>query len=144
MLCPACREVMIVVEQDKIELDHCTSCAGVWFDAGELELMLERKGLDRGALSLAKIADLPDAETAEKKRRCPVCGRKMKKTHIGQEPEVLIDVCLRGDGLWFDGGEIGQIIEQCARKSGTEMDSENRILCFLGDTFKAEGQPGSK
>lgn len=144
MLCPACREVMIVVEQDKIELDHCTSCAGVWFDAGELELMLERMGLDRGALSLARAADLPEAKSGEKKRRCPVCGRKMKKTHIGQEPKVLIDVCLRGDGLWFDGGEIGQIIEQCARKSGTEMDSENRILCFLGDTFKAEGQPGSQ
>jgi len=46
MICPTCREVMIVVEQDKIELDHCTNCAGVWFDAGELELMMERMGLE--------------------------------------------------------------------------------------------------
>jgi Zn-finger nucleic acid-binding protein len=64
MICPTCREVMIVVEQDKIELDHCPQCSGVWFDAGELELMLERMGLDGGALSLAKILG-------------PVCGQKM-------------------------------------------------------------------
>ena len=39
MICPTCREVMIVVEQDKIELDHCPNCAGVWFDGGELEVL---------------------------------------------------------------------------------------------------------
>lgn len=139
MICPTCHEVMIVVEQDKIELDHCTKCFGVWFDSGELELMLERMGLDSSALSLAQAADLPDAETAEKKRRCPICGRKMKKTHIGQELKVLIDVCSWSDGLWFDGGEVHQIIEQCAKESGAKMDSEERVLSFLGDTFKAEG-----
>jgi Zn-finger nucleic acid-binding protein len=139
MICPSCRKVMIVVEQDKIELDHCPSCAGVWFDAGELELMLERMGRDSRALSLAGVTDLPEAETAEKRRRCPVCGKKMKKRKIGQKPEVLIDFCPRGDGLWFDGGEVRQLIEQCAAKAGTEMDAENRVLCFLGDTFKAKG-----
>jgi Zn-finger nucleic acid-binding protein len=138
MICPTCREVMIVVEQDKIELDHCTNCLGVWFDAGELELMLERMGLDSGDLALAQIIDLPEAETAEKKRRCPICGRKMKKVHIGKEPKVLIDVCSRGDGLWFDGGEVHQIIEQCARKPGAKAGSEERVLSFLGNTFKAE------
>jgi len=143
MICPTCHEVMIVVEQDKIELDHCANCSGVWFDAGELELMLEKMGLDISALSLAKITDLPEARSAEKKRRCPICGRKMRKTNIGQEPKVLIDFCPKGDGLWFDGGEIRQIIEQCAEKSGTELDSENRVLTFLGDTFKAERQPDS-
>jgi Zn-finger nucleic acid-binding protein len=138
MICPSCRKVMIVVEQDKIELDHCPNCAGVWFDTGELKLMLERMGLDSSTLGVARIADLPDAKTAEKKRRCPICGKKMKKRKVGQQPEVLIDFCPRGDGLWFDGGEVGQLIEQCARKSGTEMDAENCVLCFLGDTFKAK------
>jgi Zn-finger nucleic acid-binding protein len=139
MICPTCREVMIVVEQDKIELDHCPNCLGVWFDAGELELMLESMALDSGALYLAQIAGLPEAKTKEKKRRCPICGRKMKKAHIGQEPEVLIDVCPRGDGLWFDGGEVHLIIEQCLRKPGAEVGSEERVLSFLGETFKAEG-----
>ncbi len=144
MICPACHDVMIVVEQDKIELDHCPDCSGVWFDSGELGLMLERMGLDSSALSLAKVADLPEAKSAEKKRRCPICGRKMRKTNIGEEPKVLIDVCPKGDGLWFDGGEIHQIIKQCAEKPGTGPGSENRLLTFLGDTFKAEWQPESQ
>lgn len=143
MICPTCHDVMIVVEQDKIELDHCTSCSGVWFDSGELQLMLERMGLEGSALSVAKVTDLPGAKSAEKKRRCPICGQKMRKADIGQEPKVLIDVCPKGDGLWFDGGEIRQIIKQCAEKSCTELDSENRVLAFLGDAFKAERQPDS-
>jgi Zn-finger nucleic acid-binding protein len=138
MICPTCRKVMIVVEQDQVELDHCPQCSGVWFDAGELELMLERMGLDSGALSLAKIMGLPEAETKEKKRRCPVCGQKMKKRHIGQ-PAVLIDVCPRGDGLWFDGGEVRQVIKQCAKKAGAKAGSAERVLRFLGDTFQAKG-----
>lgn len=143
MLCPTCHDVMIVVEQDKIELDHCASCSGVWFDAGELELMLERLGLDSRALSIAQAADLPAAKSTEKKRRCPVCRRKMRKANIGQEPKVLIDICPNGDGLWFDGGEIQEIIKQCAAKSCAGPAGANRILTFLGDTFKAEGQPDS-
>jgi Zn-finger nucleic acid-binding protein len=143
MICPTCRGVMIVVEQDKIELDHCPNCYGVWFDSGELELMLERMGLNGSALPITKATDLPEAKSAEKKRRCPICGRKMRKTNMGQEPKVLIDVCPRGDGLWFDGGEIRQIIKQCVEKSCTELDSENHVLTFLGDTFQAERQPDS-
>lgn len=144
MICPTCRDVMIVVEQDQVELDHCTSCAGVWFDSGELELMLEKLGVDGGILSLDKIADLPEAKSTEKKRRCPVCGRKMKKARIGRDPEVLIDVCPKGDGLWFDGGEMRQVIEQCLAEPRGGADSGERVLCFLGETFKAENQPESQ
>ena len=46
MKCPVCKEIMIVVEHDKVEVDHCTNCQGVWFDAGELELFLETKKLE--------------------------------------------------------------------------------------------------
>ena len=144
MICPTCHNVMIVVEHEQIELDHCTNCAGVWFDSGELELMLERMGLAEGSLSLDDILAAPEAETAEKKRKCPICGRKMRKTATGKEPQVLIDVCPNGDGLWFDGGEVAQLIRQFAGKTGAESDSQGRILTFLGDTFKVEPEPCSE
>ena len=35
---------MIVVERNRIELDHCTNCGGVWFDSHELELLLASFG----------------------------------------------------------------------------------------------------
>jgi len=46
MICPACKNDMIVVEHEDIELDYCTNCNGVWFDSGELELLLEAAGLE--------------------------------------------------------------------------------------------------
>ncbi len=41
MNCPVCKEPLIVLELEQIEVDYCTRCAGVWLDAGELELLLE-------------------------------------------------------------------------------------------------------
>ena len=45
MICPVCKKDMFVVEYKQIELDYCHTCKGVWFDAGELELLLETGGL---------------------------------------------------------------------------------------------------
>jgi len=130
---------MIVVEHKDIELDYCPECSGTWFDSGELELMLESMKLEDSGLYTADILASTEAVTSEKKRKCPICNRKMKKVHIG-EPGILIDACTGGDGLWFDGGEVHQVIGQFARKTTTETGGENRIISFLGETFQAENQ----
>ncbi len=135
MRCPACSNMMIVVEHEHIELDYCPDCAGVWFDAGELELLLETMQPEGSILSLDSILTSPEARAAEKKRKCPICGKGMKKATMGHEPEVLIDACNRGDGLWFDAGEVGQLITQIP--SSEEVDSQGRILSFLGEVFQA-------
>ena len=135
MRCPACSNMMIVVEHEHIELDYCTDCAGVWFDAGELELLLETMQLEESILSLDSILTSPEARAAEKKRKCPICGWRMKKATVGHEPEVLIDACNRGDGLWFDAGEVEQLITQIP--SAEETDSQGRIITFLGEVFQA-------
>jgi Zn-finger nucleic acid-binding protein len=137
MICPGCKSDMIVVEHNKIELDYCTGCQGVWFDSGELELLLESMSLGSSNLFLGNILDSEEAESSEKKLRCPICSRKMKKITIGQQREILIDVCWQGDGLWFDGGELGQLIEQMANEPLGKPDSQHHIIAFLGEVFKA-------
>jgi len=57
--CPACKGIVAIVEYERIELDYCTNCSGVWFDAGELELLAERLSLDGEAFSLHDIMALP-------------------------------------------------------------------------------------
>jgi len=133
--CPACKGVVVVVEYERIELDYCTKCYGVWFDAGELELLETRLGLEGGALSMNEIMALPGEKVAEKSRRCPICRRKMKKVYIGSDPKVLIDVCLRGDGLWFDSGEVSQVLAQLKDKSHMGH-KHSRVVHFLGEVFK--------
>ena len=137
MKCPACSNLMIVVEHENIELDYCTDCSGVWFDAGELELLLESMELEGSSLSLDSILTSPEAKSSEKKRKCPICRQKMKKATVGHEPEVLIDACQRGDGLWFDKGEVGQLITQLSDKPSGESDSQGRVITFLGEVFRA-------
>ena len=139
MICPTCKSDMIVVEHNKIELDYCINCQGVWFDSGELELLLESMSLESPDTFLNNILDSAGAESSEKKRRCPICREKMKKTTIGQEPEILIDVCQQGDGLWFDGGEVGQLIRQLAEKSSEKQGSQQQVMTFLGEVFEARG-----
>ncbi len=137
MKCPACSNLMIVVEHENIELDYCTDCSGVWFDAGELELLLETMELEGSSLSLDSILTSPEAKSSEKKRKCPICRQKMKKATVGHEPEVLIDACQRGDGLWFDEGEVGQLITQLSDKPSQVTDSQGRVITFLGEVFRA-------
>jgi len=128
---------MIVVEHEKIELDYCTTCLGVWFDAGELALLLESLDLDVGEFNVSDILTLPEKRMAEKKRRCPVCRKKMRKAAVGHEPAVVIDVCPWGEGMWFDGGEVGQVITQRLDKSSAESGAPDRVVNFLGEVFQA-------
>jgi Zn-finger nucleic acid-binding protein len=125
---------MIVVEHDRIELDYCPECHGVWFDAGELELLLNSWGLEGTASFLDGILNTEEAATAEKKRRCPLCRQKMKKANL--ETQVLVDVCPNGEGIWFDGGELGALVRQLAQKAPAPPDKERNVVNFLGEAIK--------
>jgi Zn-finger nucleic acid-binding protein len=128
---------MLVVEYNNIELDYCNDCHGVWFDSTELELLLKSLNLDSHNLLLEDILKSPEAESAEKNRRCPICRQKMKKTIIGEHPGVLVDVCLQGHGLWFDGGEVTQLLRYLAGKKRARQDAQQQVISFLGEVFKA-------
>jgi Zn-finger nucleic acid-binding protein len=137
MICPACKKDMLAVEYNNVELDWCTSCQGVWFDSTELELLLKSMKLNGRNLLLDDILHSPEAISSEKKRKCPICRKKMKKTTIGEHPGVLVDVCPQGHGLWFDGGEVAQLFKQLAGKQPAGQDSQQQIISFLGEVFKA-------
>jgi Zn-finger nucleic acid-binding protein len=137
MICPVCKYDMIVVEYRSIELDYCNSCKGVWFDSGELELLLKLQDLEEPEAFLDGIINSQEAISPEKKRDCPICGHKMKKTAIGEQPKILIDICRNGHGLWFDGGEVAQLMKRLAGEHPPKHDSKEQITSFLEEVFKA-------
>ena len=138
MICPTCKADMIVLEYSDIELDYCTNCRGVWFDSGELELLLESTGLDSSQRFLDDVFGSPEASSSEKKRRCPIHGRKMKKVTIGEGGEIVVDICQEEDGLWFDGGEVVHLIGLLGGKLPQKPGSQQEVISFLGEVFKAE------
>jgi Zn-finger nucleic acid-binding protein len=143
MKCPVCTVTTTAVEVDKIELDYCTACRGIWFDKGELELLLDTLsgGTARGLIS--SLARKPDNNVSEKRRKCPICFRKMKKINAGSGRELLIDTCDYGHGLWFDGGEVGTLVEQLKIAKPDTDDPLYKTLFFIRDTFKVRpASPG--
>ena len=97
---------MIVVEYEGVELDHCPSCEGTWFDSDELRLLFEELGSEAALRIPADIQSLPEVEIKEARRRCPICRRRMRKVSIPCAPDVLLDACAQGDGIWFDRSEV--------------------------------------
>ncbi|KSV16216.1 hypothetical protein DA01_05960 [Dehalococcoides mccartyi] len=126
MICPACSKDMLVVEYREIELDYCPACHGVWFDAGELGLLLDAVKLKSTAPEAEEITD-----SREAKRHCPICRRKMKKTALLKDPLLITDDCPGGHGMFFDGGEVDQLIARLGK------DTNQPAVDFLKEVFKA-------
>lgn len=130
MNCPVCDKPMIVFEIDQVEVDHCVGCGGTWLDAGELELLLE--GTENKDQLLSALAE--DTPAGEAMRICPICEKKMCKVAYGcgDSDPVILDKCKKNDGLWFDGGELREII-----KMGN-FPCENKVFQLLNDVFRGD------
>ena len=120
MRCPACRAELLIVEYAGVELDVCARCDGMWFDADELARLLggERR-VPRGT---------GVAPTAAR-RRCPRCRRRMLAVVMPGEPApVTVDRCPRGDGLWFDRGELPRLVDAEVPPDDPAFASMQRFL----------------
>jgi len=142
--CPVCNQPLIILELNKIEIDYCTICQGIWLDKGELELLLEDSGeKNKPALPAGRLLDSfsIDKKNKEKKIRCPICFKKMDKVLYGYENwesipptagKITIDRCSVKaglHGLWFNKGELESVI-----KMGS-LDEQNKIVVLLKEMF---------
>ena len=125
MNCPNCDKAMIVLEIDEVEIDHCVGCRGTWLDGGELELLLD--GAENKSHLLSTLNE--ETNTGEAARRCPICSKKMKKVLCGTRQRVVIDKCSNNDGLWFDEGELRDVIAM------GDFPGETRVYDLLVGVF---------
>jgi Zn-finger nucleic acid-binding protein len=119
---------MIVVEFQGVEVDHCLDCRGTWFDAGELELIVELAGCERSGLEEALATG--GRQTAGQ-RRCPRCRARMHAWRTG-EPPIELDRCPDGEGIWLDAGELAAVVRAYANEGELAMSE------FFGDLFRHE------
>ena len=113
MFCPSCKHPMIVLEFEEIETDFCTNCEGIWLDAGELELLLGNS-----------------SEKDELIKSFSKAKKKMEKTRVSDDKDIVLDECKHGHGLWFDKGEILEVI-----KEGS-VNKHNSIIQVLEDMYQ--------
>ena len=128
-MCPVCQEPLVAFELDGVEIDRCIHCGGTWLDVGELETISELAGVPSVALRLALSEDRSGRRT---RRRCPRCWRRLREILISDEPQVKVDRCLRGHGLWLDRDEMEQIIRSFASGEGEV------VAHFFADLYRHE------
>jgi len=125
MECPVCKEPLIVLELEEVEIDYCVGCQGIWLDEGELELLLGDTAAAQAFLATFAF----EANSREKKRKCPICSKKMEKVLSGTDKNLRVDKCPYNDGIWFDRGELETALTQ------GNIGSDNKVLQLLKDMF---------
>jgi len=103
MRCPKCRADMEQVEYEGTEIDRCNICKGMWFDAGEIEALRDKKAaaaIDTGDASLGKQSNTMDDY------RCPRCSGAMVRLVDARQPHIWFETCSSCNGSFLDAGEL--------------------------------------
>ena len=103
MRCPKCRADMELLEFEGTEIDRCTICKGIWFDAGEIEVMRDNQA--------AVAIDIGDASTGKQKNamdhyQCPRCSGAMVRVVDQQQRHIWYETCGSCSGSFLDAGEL--------------------------------------
>ncbi len=128
MLCPVCRQPLVIVEYRDIELDACPDCRGLWFDAQELGQLFELAGADERFREFeTQLERLPRAVP---RRTCPRCDGKLVPVRAPSvSGDLILDQCPRSHGIWFDQGELGTLLADSLDPSENGLED---VRAFLG------------
>ena len=103
MRCPKCRADMEQIEYEGTEVDRCTICHGIWFDAGELDVMKDKQAaaaIDTGDKKVGKQSNTID------RYQCPRCGGGMVRVVVPEQPHIWFETCSSCHGSYLDAGEL--------------------------------------
>lgn len=103
MRCPKCRSDMEQINYEGTEIDRCTICNGVWFDAGEVAVLLNKEA--------AVAIDTGDAHDGKQYNQiddygCPRCGGEMLRKVDERQRHIWYETCSSCEGSFFDAGEF--------------------------------------
>ncbi len=103
MRCPKCRADMEPVEYEGTEVDRCTICQGIWFDAGEIDSLKDKQSaaaIDIGDKKIGKQSNAIDHYD------CPRCGGAMVRVIDPVQHHIWYETCSGCSGSYLDAGEL--------------------------------------
>ncbi|MEM7247281.1 MAG: zf-TFIIB domain-containing protein [Acidobacteriota bacterium] len=104
--CPRCGPTLPAMEKardQRLMVDHCRTCHGIWLDRGEWVPVV---GWVR---SVERPHSIPEGSVPPS---CPAClverdeKRDLVARGIRHVDDVEIDLCQQCGGAWLDGGEL--------------------------------------
>ena len=101
--CPKCKSAMEMVQISSTEVDRCTSCQGIWFDALEDKDVRGKPGAE---LLDPPGARPPEGKDAQRKVQCPRCSTPLIRMVDRLRRDVTYESCPICYGKFFDAGEF--------------------------------------
>jgi Zn-finger nucleic acid-binding protein len=103
MNCPKCHSPFEAVSFQSIEVDRCTGCKGIWFDAQEETRLKTMQGSEQ--------IDVGDPDVGKKFNElgniaCPKCQAKMIRMVDAGQQHIWYESCPVCYGAFFDAGEF--------------------------------------
>lgn len=135
--CPACGDQHKLqsrrLDERELSVLECGSCAGLWVpnevfqrlasNAEEVRTAVAALG-DNG--STTPIAIQPIEIERRLYRPCSICGSLMHRRNYGRKSGVIVDTC-REHGVWFDEGELAQILRWLQAGGAHRADHETAL-----------------
>jgi len=114
--CPQCETGLQVMELDlqpPLRIERCGACAGLFFNPGELEVVLD--GQTHAVawfdlLQLKQITEDFERPRGAVYRKCPICDQRMNHLNFGGRSGVVVDHCA-AHGLWLEAGHLRRLAE---------------------------------
>lgn len=103
MRCPKCRADMEQIDYEGTEIDRCTICKGIWFDAGEIDILQDKQAaaaIDTGDAKIGKQSNAMD------NYQCPRCSGSMVKVVDPKQTHIWFETCSSCHGSYLDAGEL--------------------------------------
>ena len=110
MQCPRGHGPLVTVVRetpyDRIELDVCETCHGLWFDRGELAAAIQIDNASVFAPDSPLLAGETPSLPCPRNPRVRMFQRRLAISANQKGPSLALDQCAECGGIWLDGGEL--------------------------------------
>jgi Zn-finger nucleic acid-binding protein len=147
--CPDCQTPLAAIELDtgpNIQIERCPTCFGLFFNPGELEMVLNQSTnpfvrLDRQQLK--EIATDYGFHHEVVYLKCPLCAERMSHINFGGSSGVILDLC-GTHGVWLQNTELRRLMEwwHAGGKLIYEQNQEEQVRFLSTTTHKKPTPPG--
>lgn len=134
MICPRCKNNMEEISLNNAKLDICKSCEGLWFDKNELQTIIS---MPENEIKSSIISSSWETDTIRNEKPsdgellCPRCDTILSRYYYSMLPDIVIDGCEDGCGIFTDDGEIKKIwdfLQESLKPISPEMKEKVDIL----------------
>jgi len=128
--CPHCQiplQTLDLKSDGSFFLNQCKDCFGLFFDNGQLEILLDESVVEVFQVNLQQLdsinQDRFQTDKPVKYIKCPVCQAFMSRHAFAYRSGVIIDQC-NPHGIWLDSGEITHLLEW--KRAGGQLLQNNK------------------